>query len=72
MTRNRVLSNATSQAALSAAQACRASAVQVLTEAPIDSPAYRRAAELLGAIDALAEALTGRADAFHTKPHSVG
>lgn len=72
MAEKRVLSIATSEAAIAAAQACRATAVQVLTEAPIDSTAYRRAAELVGAIDALAGSLTGQAGFFHTKPHSVG
>lgn len=72
MAKHRVLSIATSEAAIKSAQACRCAAVQVLTEAPIDSPAYRRASELLGAIDALAEALTGQERLFHTKPHSAG
>jgi hypothetical protein len=72
MARKRVLSIATSEAALSAAKACRAAAIQVLTEAPISSPAYHRASELLGAIDALAEALTGDQRLFHTKPHPAG
>jgi hypothetical protein len=67
-----MLKAVTSNAALSAAETCRKAAIQVLTEAPIDSDPYRRAAELIGAIDALAAALTGREDIFHSRPHSVG
>lgn len=72
MSRKRLLSAPTSDAALHAAEACRKAAIQVLTEAPINGDAYRRAAELIGAIDALATALTGRAEVFQSKSHSVG
>ena len=72
MAKKRILSAGTSTIALQAAEPCRAAAVQVLREAPISSDAYRRASELIDAIDALAAALTGHADHFHRKPHSVG
>lgn len=72
MARRRILSPATSDAALASAGACRSAAVKLITEAPIGSPAYQRAEELLRAIDALAEVLTGRGDHFHTKPHTAG
>lgn len=72
MAKKRLLSAATRGATLAAAKACRTAAVQLLTEAPIHSAEYQRAAELLDAIDALAEALTGKAELFHTKPHTAG
>ena len=72
MARRRILSPATSDAALASAGACRSAAVKLMTEAPIGGPAYRAAEELLRAIDGLAEALTGEADHFHTRPHTAG
>lgn len=53
-------------------QAGRQGAIQVHTEANINSDAYRAATAVTGAIDDLAEQLTGDVTFFHLKPHSSG
>lgn len=53
-------------------QAGRQGAIQVHAEAKINSDEYRAATAVTGAIDDLAEQLTGDETFFHLKPHSSG
>jgi hypothetical protein len=53
-------------------QAGRHGAIQVRAEAKINSEEYRAATAVTGAIDELAEQLTGEKTFFHHKPHSSG
>jgi len=53
-------------------RAGRLGAIQVHAEAKIDSDEYRAASAVTGAIDDLAERLTGDQTFFHLKPHSSG
>ena len=53
-------------------QAGRQGAIQVHAEAKINSDEYRAATAVTGAIDELAEQLTGDETFFHLKPHSSG
>jgi hypothetical protein len=50
----------------------RQAAVKVCTEAPIASPAYRTASDVLTALDNLSEALTGKPDYFHPAHRPAG
>ncbi len=50
----------------------RQGAIQVHAEAKINSDEYRAASAVTGAIDNLAERLTGDDTFFHLKPHSSG
>ncbi|MEM9573857.1 MAG: hypothetical protein AAF870_01365 [Pseudomonadota bacterium] len=53
-------------------QTGRQGAIQVHAEAKINSDEYRAATVVAGAIDDLAEQLTGDETFFHLKPHSSG
>jgi hypothetical protein len=72
MLRRRVLSTATADAAMAAAQEMRRAALKVRTEAPIGAPAYEAAGAVLEWLDAMAEALTGRRNALHDTAHRAG
>lgn len=69
MAHRRILSAQLAAEALQAAGQCRALCVQVLTEVPINGPAYRAAAEVAAAIDGLAEVLIDDRAHFHLRPH---
>jgi hypothetical protein len=57
---------------LHAMEACRQACVQAVTAAPIGGPAYVATGRLMGAIDDMAEVLTGDRRHFHGKPHTAG
>jgi hypothetical protein len=72
MPQRRILSHTAKEVALAAAHDMRRVAVLVCTEAPIASPAYQAASDVLTALDKLAEALTGKPDFLHTPHHTAG
>jgi hypothetical protein len=68
----RVLSSRTVEEVLMDGCTCRRAMVRLSTEAPIGSPPYRAAVEVLDALDKLAEALTGDRTLWHLKPRGMG
>lgn len=72
MTKKRVLSHLTAEAALAEAANCRAACIRPMSEAPISSQAYQKAEALLRAVDDLAEVLTGNSKHFHSPPPRAG
>ena len=69
MPRRRILSHQRIADALKAAGECRAACIRILTDAPIDGPAYKATQDVMQAIDGLAEVLVGDRTHFHLKPH---
>jgi hypothetical protein len=69
MPRRRILSAQVSAEAMQVAGECRAACIRILTNAPINGPAYKAAQDVMTAIDGLAEILVGDRRHFHLKPH---
>ncbi len=67
----RIFSDGDREAMLAAVKACRTACVAVCTKAPIYSAEYVAAGKLMGALDDMAETLTGDRTHFHTKSHST-
>ncbi len=72
MTRRTQRGHINKQQVLKKLQAGRQGAIQVHTEAKINSDEYRAATTVTIAIDDLAERLTGDVAFFHLKSHSSG
>lgn len=67
--RRRILPKDVADDALKSAGECRKHCIRVLTNAPINEPAYAAAQAVMEAIDGLAEVLTGDRRHFHLKSH---
>ena len=50
----------------------RKACIKIRDETKINSPEFIAAGEVMGAIDRLAEVLTGDSRVFHVKPHGGG
>jgi len=69
MPRRRILVPKVIDDAMQAAGECRSACIHVLTNAPINGPAYVAAQDVMKAIDGLAEVLVGDRTHFHLKGH---
>ena len=67
----RYLSDADRQDFLAKVRGWRDACIAMQTRAPINDPFYRSISEVTTAIDAVAEAVTGSRDHFHTRMHSA-
>lgn len=67
----RYVSDADKQSFLAKAGELRDACVGMQTRGPINDPLYRSIAEVMSAIDAVAEVMTGRRDHFHTRMFSA-